>query len=253
MNINETNIHLLLQAELYRAFDFFNKHFKLKLPQPVIVLGVEILDKKRGHFSHDIWSSPNKIKKLHEIMVAGSLLASGAYAALATLIHEIAHMKNHEEKIGDCKNQRHNKKYAEMAEKLGLHCEFLSPQYGFARTTLRPETKELIKTEFKPDENLFKLFRLHYNELKKRKEKDKTKSLTPVMVGKDIKVLIEKGSKALGMTQKDFTANAANSYLKLPVRIKTAAVTLFDTNMSVSEIEQYLLRLLVEKTRGIVL
>lgn len=239
----DMNVHMLLQAELYRAYDFLNEHFKLGLKRPVIVIGVENLEKKRGHFSHDIWQHEGK--KVDEIMVAGSLLADGAYEAICTINHEMAHQKNHSMKIDDCSDaQRHNKKFQAQAE-AQLMSVGHSTTYGFAHTKVTPELRALIDS-FKPDHKLFKLFRLHFNELKKRKEKDKEGALKPVMIDQETKTLIEQTSAKLKMTQKQFTQAAAKTYAQLPVRIKAAASKLAAMT-DASEIEKYLTELLIEK------
>lgn len=246
----ESNLHLKLMEEMYRAFYFFNQHFDAKLPRPIISVATAGKKKALGWFAHDSWQTKAK-DSLHEITICAEALAKGVEQAMEILVHEMAHMKNFEDKIEDCNSetQRHNMKYKVAAEKFGLIVNNV-PRFGFAKTEIGEPLRKVITDTFKPNLELFELFRKQYNG-KKKKEKDPNKGLTPVMIGKDTKALIEKTSEAMGMTQKEFTTNAVKSYASMPARIKEAGLYLANKNnweeMNSHDIEKYLLDLLMEK------
>jgi hypothetical protein len=77
----------------------------------------------------------------------------------ATLLHEMVHLHNALEKISDTSNNYvyHNKRFKHEAEEHGLVIE-RAKTIGWSVTTLKPETKELIKT-FNIDEKVFEYYR----------------------------------------------------------------------------------------------
>lgn len=246
----ESNLHLKLMEEMYRAFYFFNQHFDAKLPRPVISVATAGKKKALGWFAHDSWQTKDK-DSMHEITICAEAMVKGVEQAMEILIHEMAHMRNFEDKIDDCNSetQRHNMKYKAAAEKFGLIVKNV-PRFGFAKTEIGEPLRKVINDQFKPNLELFELFRKQYNG-KKKKEKDPNKGLTPVMIGKDTKQLIATTSAAMGMTQKEFTTNAVNSYALMQERISEAALYLANKNnwesMGFRDIEKYLVDLLMVK------
>jgi len=223
MKATALNTHMKLQGELYRAFNFFNDHHSLGLPEPVITVASKGVHKMLGWFSHDIWEVNGE--KKHEINICAEHLAKGMLPALQTLVHEIAHLKNFAAGVKDCNDQqRHNKHFKSAAESLGLSCVSLkgsNARFGTAFTELLPETVDLIEKTLKPDTEVFTMFRNEFNELKKKTTKPPT--LKPVMVGADLKKTIEDAAKAAGVTQKDYVTNAVTTLQKLPGNIAAAA------------------------------
>lgn len=88
-----------------------------------------------GHFAPESWEGGN-----HEILLSGESLSRGANATLGTLLHELAHAVAHSEGIKDTSNngRYHNKKFKEIAEKLGIELE-QADTIGWSVTTL-PDT-----------------------------------------------------------------------------------------------------------------
>jgi hypothetical protein len=249
--VADKNVHMELMAELYRAFDFFNKKFAVGLERPVITIASKGNRAVLGWFSHDIWESSGRT--LHEINICGAALAKGPYQAFETLLHEMAHMKNRAAGIVDvAENQRHNGQFKIAAAELGLIAESRPgklARFGIAFTDLKPETKKLIDEQFKPNVEAFNLFRREFNETKKKKEKT-AKTLVPVMLGADTKALIVQGAEALGVSQKEFTTSAITTMIALPDRIKQAAAEMFPIIFaSQDEFESYLRDVLTPKQK----
>ena len=96
---------------------------------------------KKAHFTHyKPWKSGDE--QFNEIMFNADFFKNGAEGVLATLIHEISHSINYKNGISDCTNEQyHNKQFAKVAEGLGLKVEKVK-RFGFALTTLTPESKE---------------------------------------------------------------------------------------------------------------
>lgn len=214
----QDNTHLQLMAELYRAFDFFNVHYKSELTRPVITINTAGTRKAMGWFCKDIWMQDEK--PVCEINICGEALAKGIMQTMGTLLHEMAHFKNHILGVKDNNDQqRHNMLFREQAENFGLIVAPPSDQYGWAHTDLLPETERLIKNELKPNKELFTLYRRAFNEQKKKAKKS---TLTPVMIDQETKAMIKVAAEELGMSQKDFTTNAVKTYLHLPEQILEA-------------------------------
>ncbi len=92
-----------------------------------------------GHFSALRWEHRTN-GKLHEVVVFAEYLDQDPEHLLEILIHEAAHACNHVRGIKDFSaNQYHNRAFKKTAEELGLEVERVE-HFGFAETSLRPET-----------------------------------------------------------------------------------------------------------------
>lgn len=212
----DQNVHIELMKELYRSFDFFNKKFAGgKLRRPVITIATRGTHKAMGWFCNNIWSV--KDKAVHEINICGEALAEGIEQTMDTLLHEMAHLKNFDAGIEDCTDQqRHNAHFKASAEAFGLSVTS-SKRFGPAHTALTAETKAIIKGELKPDTVVFTMYRKAFNAIKKDKDKkDKgPKKLTPLMIDKETKEVVEAGAKELGCDMKNLTEMAVKFYLHM--------------------------------------
>lgn len=97
---------------------------------------------KHGHFAPGSWTENH-----HEILIAAESLARGAEATLGTLIHELAHAVAAATGVRDTSNNNryHNKRFKEIAEKLGITLE-QADTIGWSVTTLPEETAAKYKT-----------------------------------------------------------------------------------------------------------
>lgn len=220
MKKTNTNLHLELTQELYRAFDFFNGHFaKGILEKPVITIASAGGRKAHGWFCHSIWGSlKDANKKMHEINICAESLKDGVNQTMDTLLHEMAHLYNFQKngKVVDCtEQQRHNQIFQKTAQMFGLSVTS-SKQFGFGHTELTDATKDIINNKMKFNVELFDLYRKQYNAIKDAKDKKKKeRKMAPVMIGTEMKDTIEKESKRLGCDQKVLTETAIKYYLHI--------------------------------------
>lgn len=95
-----------------------------EVPPAVVVInsGGQV---KYGHFAHSRWPLRGTDTKIAEIMISGEGLQRPPELVLATLIHEAAHGLAQVRGIKDCSNngKYHNKRFAKLAEELGLQVE----------------------------------------------------------------------------------------------------------------------------------
>ena len=118
------------------------------LPDAVILLGAGDENPralKWGHWSPARWLVPTEGHR-SEVLIAGESLSRPARDTLGTLVHEAAHGLAWARKIKDTSRQGryHNKAYKALAEEVGLTVE-KHPVYGWAMTTIQPETCELYR------------------------------------------------------------------------------------------------------------
>jgi hypothetical protein len=210
----DDNLHLGLMKELYRLFDVANKHFKKDLKRPVITIQSAGKQKTEGWFAHDMWQA--KGESIHEINICAESLAKGINHTVDTMLHEMAHLENFTKGLMDCTDQgRHNMLFKTAAESYGLVITS-SKRYGFGHTTPSVETMKWAYDEFKPNVELFALYRKKYNEIKERKEKEKGPAkLAPVIISKEMKETIAKEAAALKCDQKELTEVAVKYYLHI--------------------------------------
>lgn len=147
-----------LLTELNRLFNKFNeKYFENKLELPVIVVQASRKRNTLGTCSvNRIWvqkqdkevtSKGTEQFSKYEITISSEYLNRSIEEICATLIHEMIHLYCGLNNIKDTSNNHvyHNKKFKEESEKRGLIIE-KAQTIGWSVTTLKPETKEYIKT-----------------------------------------------------------------------------------------------------------
>ena len=80
------------------------------------------------------WVDDKAADLAYELNVAAECLARSAADIFNTIVHEMCHLVNIQRGVQDCTNsQRHNKKFKEICDKVGLYCEQMG-RYGWAAT-----------------------------------------------------------------------------------------------------------------------
>ena len=150
-------------AELNRIFNLFNtKIFDDKLELPVIVVNTRTKRAMGTCSVNRIWlyhKETGSDYSKYEITISAEYLNRPVEEICATLLHEMVHLYNGLNKVEDTSNNYvyHNKKFKTEAEKRGLIIEH-AKTIGWSVTTLKPETKELIKS-FNINEQVFEYYR----------------------------------------------------------------------------------------------
>lgn len=157
MKNKELNIN-----ELYRVFNLLNeKLFNKKLETPVILVQSSRRNTLGTCSVNRIWANKKskKAKKNYEITISAENLDRPINEIVATLLHEMIHLYCSLNNIKDTSNNHvyHNKRFKTEAESHGLLISY-AQTIGWSVTTLKEETKELIKT-FKINEKLFEYYR----------------------------------------------------------------------------------------------
>jgi|JI10StandDraft_1071094.scaffolds.fasta_scaffold388727_2 hypothetical protein len=140
--------------ELQRAYAFFNHRFMGRsLPDnlAITVEGVQTnRSARRGYLSGSPWHD-----ELHHIALLPSRLGNST-DAMATLLHEMAHLRNQALGIEDTNpnTQYHTLDFCATAELLGLICGPRNASRGFALTRLGPRALEAI-AQLQPSEDVF--------------------------------------------------------------------------------------------------
>lgn len=107
-----------------RALEVAYRAIRRRHPEaPEVTIVVKRDAKAWGHTTVDrVWSGKGVDEGTrYEIMISGENLRRGAIEVMATLLHEAAHAINLASGVRDCDvNGRHNRKFRERAEALGL-------------------------------------------------------------------------------------------------------------------------------------
>jgi hypothetical protein len=98
------------------------RHHHPELPEVFIVVGAGSGTRQQlrhGHFAAMRWQRDDQ---RNEIFVSGEGLSRGAVVVLGTLLHEAAHALAHVRNINDTsrRGRCHNRRFARLAEELGL-------------------------------------------------------------------------------------------------------------------------------------
>ena len=91
------------------------------------------------------WVDDNGTDLAYELNVAAEALARPTADIFNTIVHEMCHLVNIQRGVQDCTNsQRHNKKFKEICDKVGLYCEQMG-RYGWAITRAPEKNSDELK------------------------------------------------------------------------------------------------------------
>lgn len=151
--------------ESERFIKFLAVRFGYELPNDLLILIHETSPQVRGYFRsvrcQKIWrdlssKQQDKPNPINSIVLSSHELKDEPYQVLA---HEFAHYINFINGTQDCSRngKYHNKKFKERAEEFLLIVE-KDKRLGFAFTKESDEFKVMLKDEFKPTADAFKVF-----------------------------------------------------------------------------------------------
>jgi hypothetical protein len=150
--INSSSITPVI-VESERVLTEAIKHFGLKVTPEQIRVTIQSSGRKQalGWFAPEYWRKGKAEKGspgLHEINLCAEHLQ--AHNMGETLLHELAHAENNILGIRDCSGGRmHNKKFKEMAIRLGLEVKPRDSSVGYGYTDLaKPGEDFLAKIKF---------------------------------------------------------------------------------------------------------
>lgn len=149
--------HVKLLIEIERVFDFFNERFcNGELKKPLILFSPSEGIPVSGWFGVASWKVHDE--DVCEINISAEYLHREPFAIIGTLVHEMAHLKNHQAGIVDCNldTQYHNECFKIAAESLGLKVK--KGKKGYAYTDLGPLAVKAIH-DCQLDTTLFKIYR----------------------------------------------------------------------------------------------
>jgi len=139
--------------ELERIYDALTLKFDLKVKRPLITVQTKGREKALGWYSDERWELGSE--SVSEINICAEHLKDNP---VETLVHEMCHYINAQEKIRDANSQGyHNGNFKTRAEVFGLKVEKMG-RHGWARTTIGESLQRMLD-EIKPNESTFKLYR----------------------------------------------------------------------------------------------
>ncbi len=147
-------------AKLESMFEMFNKQFfNGELESPVIAVSPDTTKGAYGRCtSWKAWQG-EKEGGYYEINMCAEHLSRPFPETCGTLIHEMVHLKNLQDKVQDTSRsgKYHNKRFKEVAEQHGLTVA-KENKYGWHITKITDETAEWLKSTFDSEQG-FKLHR----------------------------------------------------------------------------------------------
>jgi rubrerythrin len=188
----ETNsLHTIIE-QLEKLFSVFNERFfNNELQKPVITVSPDTTKGAYGWCtSWKAWKQqiPDLVdggaeqeapEGYYEINMCAEYLARPFLQTCSTLIHEMVHLKNLQDKIQDTSRggKYHNKKFKEIAEQHGLIVEQDS-KYGWCRTRLTDESAAWIISVY-TEQLSFDLYRSKLPKVKAQSKSSSRKYVCP--------------------------------------------------------------------------
>jgi len=153
---NTPSIMPIIKALEHLYGKFNKKFFDNKLSKIVVTLSKEGRRNAYGWLTTKMVWQDNE-DRYYEINLCPEYLNRPIEEICGTLLHEMVHLKNALDEIQDCSrsSQYHNKKFKLCAERHGLNV-VKTAKYGWADTSLKPETLEFIETLKLKDFELFR-------------------------------------------------------------------------------------------------
>jgi len=158
------------QEVLTTAYNHFNKQFAGGELKDALIT-VQSVGRKRayGWFAQNAWKNKDE-KTFHEINIGAEHFKRSNDDIFETLLHEMAHLWNHQNGIDDCTvTQYHKKTFADAAKRFGLTCEKMG-RFGYAKTGLADESRKSIN-ELTLSPDVFSIFRSFGNNRKVKEQK----------------------------------------------------------------------------------
>lgn len=161
--VRDINVVGIALDELYRIFGVLNEeYFGNKLEPPVITIQ-KSKSNVLGHCTTEkVWrqkdNGEDDDSACYEININPLHLNAPVEKIIGTLQHEIVHYANNVYGIKDCSGQHHNKKFKDLAERVGLLVE-KSDKVGWGITEPDDRLLSFIKNAIQPDETAFAYFR----------------------------------------------------------------------------------------------
>ena len=125
--------------ELELMYNLANELFErkgIKVTLPVLLT----IQTKGKHHAYGwvtcgkVWENQQGEELAYELNIAAETLGRPIAETFNTVVHEMCHLVNIQRKVQDCTNsQRHNKKFKEVCDKVGLYCEEMG-RFGWAAT-----------------------------------------------------------------------------------------------------------------------
>ena len=159
--------------ELYKVFEILNReYFDNSLDEPIITVQEEKPNILGYFITEPLWYNRGTNEKYYEINLNPIGFNKDSDEIIGVLLHEMCHYYNRINNINDGKGNRHNKKFKESAERVGLVVD----EDNFAITTTSDELKHFIHSNIEPfvDVNVFDLYLTIELKEKERKPRKKT-------------------------------------------------------------------------------
>lgn len=150
--------------ELERAIEWaFNELGMDSIIKHKVVVSIQSKGKKAHCLA---WMAPKRWSTMegeicHEINLSAEHLDRSPEEIVASCIHEAVHLWNTELGISDvATNGRHNKKFKQAAERVGLKVTNNGDSHGFAYTQADTWLNDKITKDFMPNRKALNLFRI---------------------------------------------------------------------------------------------
>jgi hypothetical protein len=142
--------------EVWKSLQKFNQD----IPDVVIVVGSggRRASTLLGHFAKNTWGSEEN--EIHEVLLVAENLNREAKDVFTTLLHEAVHGIANTRGIKDVSGQRHNKKFANLCEEVGMTSpKQPDPRLGYSAARLTEELEEHFSHEIEMLDEQLKLCR----------------------------------------------------------------------------------------------
>lgn len=132
-------------------FEFLNERvFNNEIEKPVLTIQNNGRHKTTLGWctTKPVWIDRKTETRYYEITLCAEYISRSEEEIVGTMIHEMVHLHNIQNGVKDVTRNGywHNKKFKDTAYERGLYAEKMNGdnKYGYAFTSLRPETKELL-------------------------------------------------------------------------------------------------------------
>ncbi len=135
-HLSENPLKALI-SELERAYRFFNQRFTAgELPSDIVISVEGRVPGARGYLSPELWSVSQNDHRHHLAVSIRTIKNDGVNQTLATLLHEMAHLRNVTLGVSDTRaDQYHRQDFRDTARLFGLSCDVRAVS-GYFSTTL---------------------------------------------------------------------------------------------------------------------
>lgn len=172
-------------------------------------------DQSRGSYTRKSWNVQDSDEKVDQVHIDSAILGEGAGSVLRTVLHEACHSLARSRGISEVSRQGryHNRRFAQLAEEVGLLCEKLDgSKAGYVTPGITEEARATYGVQLELLADVLVLYQdWNTNKPKQTKQSSNVKATCPCgRIVRMSKQVMSQGPVVCGVCGEGFSSDGGN-------------------------------------------